>query len=229
MVYSTTLPTRIPGVSVTCQFRITWSFRGPKQRRDAGRSCARSTVVQVAHSFLGQELHDLSAIEVTECRLNEVLSRISDTVHKDTRLVSAQAKIALDARSMETYSSFQSDLRAQYLADLQQRLEIARLDRFKAQVLNNAGNLLSYRLMRNPDQRLTDVKSSEVNDFLEKLSEHDSSLFWVRIAKILESLLKNLTAGQRNDLLQTLSFFARRYGGYEEGAEVERLKREFLD
>jgi hypothetical protein len=185
--------------------------------------------VQVSHNFLTRELRDLSSIEVAEYRLNEVLMHTSDTAHKDTHLLSAQVKLAVDDKSMDTYRTFQSDLRAQYLVDLQQRLEIARLERFKAQVLNNAGNLLSYRLMRNPDQRLTDVKSPEVNEFLEKLSEHDSSLLWVRIAKILQSLLENLTAGQRSDLLQTLSFFARRYGGHEEGIEVDRLKRELLD
>lgn len=223
------LSTGIPGVSITCYFRVGYSFRGPKRNLSSGASSAQSRAVQVAEQFLVSEVREFSAISTAEYRLNELLGRVYDTAHRDTYLRSASVRLALDAEQQEIHRKFESDLRDQYVLDIQQRLEIARLERFKAKILNNAGNLISYRLMRNPDQRLADIKSGEIIQFIESLSEFDESLLWVRAAKVLQSLSIGLTEAQRKDFLETLGNFARRYGGNEEAAEIDELKRKFLD
>ncbi|WIX82875.1 hypothetical protein QRX50_19915 [Amycolatopsis carbonis] len=204
------------GLYFTARFEGVWRLRVSSRRQSQPDQAARSLLTCTAANVAART--PITHLSTAQAEINASLGRLG-APGAEIAVHDASATVTVEPETLRQARHHEQLVREQELADATQERELRRLQRFRDTVLTDPGAAMSYWFMQHPDQ-LDEGVYDKITHLITKISEHDPSMSWLHVARILDAFIRDLDVADKQALLKLLSDEMVRFGNKRMADEV---------
>lgn len=169
--------------------------------------------VRVVTTAAAQSISGLSAdrLDAAQDAILAALGRLTRAAQHDVQVLNATVTLRLPEDQQRQLHAYYEQYRQEELADQLQRLTLARLAEFRSTVLSDPAAAMAYWFMTHPED-VDPEAYRKIEQLHQSIARHDSSLGWLRGAKILEDFVHELAPREKAAVVQLLADALAKFG-----------------
>jgi hypothetical protein len=199
------------GLYFIAQFQAVWHLHVPYRKQSQPEQAARHLLTHNAKTVTART--SITNASAAQAEINTALGRLG-TTRSEVSVRDASVTLAVEPQMLRQARAHEHRVRSQELANLTQEHELRRLQRFRDTVLTDPAAAMSYWFMQHPNQ-LDDAVYTQIATLVSKIADHDPSMSWLHIARILDSFIRDLDVGDKRALLKLLADKMILFGSHE--------------
>jgi len=189
------------GFYFIAQFQAVWHLHVPYRQQRQPEQAARHLLTRNATTVTART--PVTHASAAQAEINTLLGRLG-TATAEVSVLDASVSLAVEDQMLRQARAHEHRIREQELANLTQEHELRRLQRFRDTVLTDPAAAMSYWFMQHPDQ-LDDAVYTQIAALVTKIADHDPSMSWLHVARVLDSFIQGLEVGDKRALLRLLA------------------------
>jgi hypothetical protein len=204
------LQTREPDEVLKAHFDLRWRRVGGSKRIYKPHPAIREYVRRHAGRISAEE--SIIRYHWIEDRINSAMGTSHDICGSAIRLLWANVRFLEVDEDLIVRARERERLRIEAVRrEQEQKAEIRHIDAFRSQVLSDPGMALAYWFMRHPDHVGRDALDT-IEDFAQRIASYDPNNRWVKISRVMQAFVDNLTESERRQSIEILRFWMTRHG-----------------